>query len=313
MILLASTEDEQRRASVRAWINESPFHAVAFATAEDAWKKSARAEVRDAPDADPAPADKASVYMPPRLSRRQMVGGFAVAASAVGVMTLNSLKPWLDRRNTGHGQRALARLEDGSVITLNGETTFDVDLQRKKRLIHMVRGEALFDIAPDRNRPFVIDLNGAQVRVLGTKFNIRKRDEFVEIAVMEGLVEASSNGKAIRLPAGYAASFRPGGRLAAIHAPHAVADSMAWYEGFMQFDNKPLSAVVSEFNRYRPKPIVIGDPRIESVMITGRFGLEESDAFISALESSFGIVALAANDGAVTLVGPQGETSLDRP
>jgi transmembrane sensor len=305
--LLDSTDDKGQRRSVFAWIDKSPYHAVAFATAQDTWRKSARVILPIAADPGVQPdlgdvETVPSVRSVPFLSRRQLVGGFAAAASVAAAIGIGSLKPWQDRRSTAHGERSVAKLADGSAITLNGETTLDIDLQKERRLVRMVRGEALFDIARDKSRPFIIDLDRAQVEVLGTKFNIRKLDDSIELAVTEGLVAASSNGKVIHLPAGYTAVFRPGGPLTGLHAPDLVAHRLSWYEGFMQFDNEPLSQVVSEFNRYRNMPIFIGDPRIQSTMITGRFGLDESDAFVSALASSFGIHAVSGEDGGLTLV-----------
>ena len=71
---------------------------------------------------------------------------------------------------------------------------------------------------------------------------------------------------------------------------------------FLEFDQQPLEEVVEEFNRYRTKPIVIGDPRIMGTVITGRFGIDESDAFADALQSSFDIAVSRTDNGALVLM-----------
>lgn len=60
--------------------------------------------------------------------------------------------------------------------------------------------------------------------------------------------------------------------------------------------------MVGEFNRYRRRPIVIGDARLESLRIGGRFEVDEADKFLTALTSSFPIEAVATSDGGVLLV-----------
>ncbi|MDF0541375.1 FecR domain-containing protein [Sphingobium sp. H39-3-25] len=308
VILLDSAATLDERNAAHDWINADPRHAVAFAIAQDAWQQSAHARLKNVdldggeqPDASAAlHAEKAE----PGVSRRRLLTGLsALAASVTGVVAVGSAwRLFSQRHSTGHAERALAQLADGSAITMNGETTLDVDLRANKRLIRMVRGEALFDVAKDPDRPFIIDLDGAKIEVLGTKFNVRKRQNGVELSVTEGLVSVSSGQDFIKVPAGSTAIIRLGTSAMAVAAPSVVQQRVAWTEGFLEFDNEPLDEVLDEFNRYRRAPIMIGDPRIASTMITGRFGLNESNEFVSALESSFDIRAIAGPGGELNLM-----------
>ncbi|MGC4251352.1 MAG: FecR domain-containing protein [Sphingobium sp.] len=236
-----------------------------------------------------------------QLTRRQVAAGILAAGTlGTGLHFMASG----DRHSTQHGERTVAHLPDNSSIALNGETVLDVSLGKHRRLVRLEKGEALFDVARDEKRPFVIDLGGAEIEVLGTKFNVRRNTDFIELTVLEGLVAVSSGpaGK-LKVPAGSAAIIRPGLTTAAIRDPNLVHQRASWVDGFLQFDNEPLEQVVEEFNRYRNAPLLIGDPRIRSTLIAGRFGIDESAEFVDALESSFDIRADRQTDGTVILMG----------
>jgi transmembrane sensor len=315
VILLRSTDDKNAHDTAFQWINADPFHAVAFAAADDVWRKSDHLRLRTADqiasqdvqigtdELDPADGKMADWAFP--LSRRQAVGGFfAVAATVAAAVGLGmQFNLFGDRRKTGPGQRQTARLNDGSSISLNGDTTIDLIIDQRRRQVRLLRGEAMFDIAKDAKRPFLVDLGDAQIRVLGTKFNIRRREGVTELAVTEGVVAVSSTGtRPVTVSAGSSALIRPGIATTLVNDPGIVQQRVAWTEGFLEFDQQPLEEVVEEFNRYRANPIVIGDPRIAGTVITGRFGIDESDAFAEALQSSFDIAVSKTDNGALVLM-----------
>lgn len=308
VILLGSDRTSPESRAALVWIDADPRHAVAFAIAQDAWRKSARVRLRQgnlfekATQAADMPIPSLPVK-PGFLTRRQtIITGLSAAALASVVGIGSAFRLLGQRHRTGHAERAVAQFADGSSIAMNGETAMDVDMQESRRLVHLLRGEALFDVARDPARPFIIDLNGARIEVLGTKFNVRKREGTVELSVIEGLVSVSSGKEFVKVPAGSTAIIRPGASVIAVKAPEVVQQRVAWSEGFLEFNNRPLEEIVEEFNRYRTSPIIIGDPRIGSTIITGRFGLTESDEFVAALESSFGIIAAKGLNGEVSLM-----------
>jgi transmembrane sensor len=315
VILLRSTDDKNAHDTAFQWINADPFHAVAFAAADDVWRKSDHLRLRTADQStsedvqvetlhpDPADGKMADWTFP--LSRRQAAGGLlAIAATVAAAAGLGmQFNLFGDRRKTGPGQRQTARLNDGSSISLNGDTTIDLLIDQRRRQVRLLRGEAMFDIAKDAKRPFLVDLGDAQIRVLGTKFNIRRREGVTELAVTEGVVAVSSTGtRPVTVSAGSSALIRPGIATTLVNDPGIVQQRVAWTEGFLEFDQQPLEEVVEEFNRYRANPIVIGDPRIAGTVITGRFGIDESDAFAEALQSSFDIAVSKTDNGALVLM-----------
>ncbi|MBG6116417.1 MULTISPECIES: FecR family protein [unclassified Sphingobium] len=317
VVLLESSTDPADRDAAHRWIASHPYHAVAYASAADIWKKGERIRLRAddqglseeglAAECGEAPlqSNGVSVVRAPVMSRRAvtaaMLSAAAAAVAGVGISTHFAL--FGDHRITKKGQREIARLTDGSSISMNGDTSLDVLMDGNSRKVRLLCGEAMFDIARDEKRPFFVDLGDSEIRVLGTKFNIRRKEGVTELAVTEGVVLVTNNGaEPVNVHAGSSAVIRPGIATTLIQDPALVQERVAWTEGFLEFEEKPLDEVVEEFNRYRANPLVIGDPRIAGTLITGRFGLGESDEFVLALESSFDIKASKGGNGSIILM-----------
>jgi len=242
-------------------------------------------------------------------SRRSMMFGAMAAASAAVAATVGwRLLDNVALYRTGIGERRVVALQDGSKVTLNTASTVEVAFTAHERRVRLVRGEALFEVAHDASKPFLVDAGAARFRALGTAFNVRVRSDVVELTVTQGVVavvagEAGvAQASAAKIVAGGGAVVRSGAV-----APTALDDQhlrqrTAWQEGVLEFDGESLAQVVGEFNRYRRQPIVIGDARLESLRIGGRFEVDEADRFLTALTSSFPIEAIATTDGGVLLV-----------
>ncbi|MGK2909745.1 MAG: FecR family protein [Sphingobium sp.] len=317
VVLIESRGEPADRAAADQWIGSHPYHAVAYAAAADVWSKGARVRLRGdevQPDAD-NPVDIASstpdVYASGNagtfrsISRRTMTTAIlgAAAATVAGIGLAGHFQLLGNHRITKRGQRETARLPDGSSIAMNGDTSLDVLINDSRRKVRLLRGEAMFDIAKDANRPFFVDLGDSEIKVLGTKFNIRRRDGVTELAVTEGVVLVTNRGAdPVKVRAGSSALIRPGVATTLVADPGLVQQRVAWTEGFLEFEEEPLAGVVEEFNRYRKTPLAIGDPRIAGILITGRFGLNEGDEFVLALESSFDIKASKGANGSVVLM-----------
>lgn len=311
---LASGVSPAERQEIYAWVGADPSHAVAFARMEAAWEASER--LRAAPPPlellTPVGADSLLPLMTRGSSRRKlMVGGVAAASAAVAATVGWRLLDNVALYRTGVGERRVVVLKDGSSVTLNTASTVEVAFTSHERRVRLVRGEALFEVAHDAAKPFFVDAGSARFRALGTAFNVRVRPDVVELTVTQGVVAVVSGesrvaqAPAARIAAGGGAVVRSG----AI-APTALDDQhlrqrTAWQEGVLEFDGESLAQVVGEFNRYRRQPIVIGDARLESLRIGGRFEVDEADKFLAALTSSFPIETIATADGGVLLVERQ--------
>lgn len=273
---------------------------------EAAWEAGARLRARP-PAIEDTPANQDA--LPPWVSRRALVGGFVAATALAGAATA----AWRYTRDvelyrTRLGERRVVTLSDGSRVHLNTASTIEVAMEKRRRRIHLVRGEALFEVAHDTARPFLVDAGSARLRAVGTAFNVRIRESLVELTVTEGIVAVAPNGARVRDPgaphivAGDGAVIRSGAVAPTALNPDLLRQRTAWQDGVIELDGETLSQAVEEFNRYRGHPIVVGDPRLANLRVGGRFEVDEADKFLTALEGSFPVSAITAADGSILLV-----------
>jgi transmembrane sensor len=215
-----------------------------------------------------------------------------------------------ERIGTAVGELRRIQLEDGSSVTLSGRTEVAVDFDSGLRLVTLERGEAFFEVAKDARRPFVVHSSGNRIRAIGTAFNVRQSDDGVTVAVSEGTVEIShargshsvdgrqgvtqlQAGERIRIAADHSAIPSP-----MPVAPQAVG---AWREGERQYLGEPLSEVVADLARYSTRKIVIDDPSIGRLQVTGAVFEREMDQWLQSLRSALPVEVTAEMDGTVRI------------
>uniref|UniRef100_UPI00286D4D9E FecR family protein n=1 Tax=Phenylobacterium sp. TaxID=1871053 RepID=UPI00286D4D9E len=128
---------------------------------------------------------------PPARRGWIVAGGVAAAAAvAIAVLPFSALRPAPTQTYvTVKGEHRTVRLADGSVLDLNAGSALSVTLARRERQVILLQGEAVFDVAPDKARPFLIAAGDRTVRVVGTRFDVRRRDGQLSVTVERGLVE----------------------------------------------------------------------------------------------------------------------------
>ncbi|MCT2400941.1 FecR family protein [Novosphingobium mangrovi (ex Huang et al. 2023)] len=300
---------ETERAEIMAWVAQNPAHAVAFARAESAWKDCERLKALgfDLPEEDDG-IDEVSVPVETGkgLSRRGVIlSGIAALAIAAAVPAVRMLGPETQDFSTQRGEVREVRLADGSTLRINTDSKVEVAFSDKRRLVRLLEGEASFDVAHDKARPFDVEADGTVTRAVGTQFTVRRRAHEVELTVTEGIVSVrDGTGQEARIAAGHGAQIKPGAIDASVLDSRTIARRTAWRERMLEFDGLTIGEAVAEFNRYRQTPIVIADPRIASLRVGGRFGLSESEQFLDALQSGFGVRVSKRADGAMEIAEP---------
>ena len=256
-----------------------------------------------------------------RSRRRKALqrGAGAIAASlllAVLVHLVGWPLPWqaggdaVPRYTTAVGEQRTVMLADGSLLTLNTDTSLSVAISDSGRRIHMVEGEAYFDVAADSQRPFVVTLKNSFVRVTGTAFNIRQRGRQAIITVMEGKVQVGSD---VRVGDSSALHYLERGEQAFFDGDkftyHKLEDNalnnvMLWREGKLSFDNQTVDKIVEEIQYYSKEKIVIGNAEIGNLTAGGIFYTDELTSFIDAMENGLPVRAVRRN-GVILLVKKQ--------
>ncbi|WP_317208861.1 FecR family protein [Sphingobium yanoikuyae] len=303
-----------------AWVAQDPAHGFAFAKAEAGWELAERlnelpagqkdgvAAAAVAPPDNPVPAEAIVAASRHRVGRRRLFVSFA-AAAAIGVASTVALRllGTVDHYRTALGETRTVRLADGSKIHLNTNSSVEVALHDDVRSISLLKGEAQFDVAHDKKRPFIVNADGTLVRAVGTMFNVRLRADVTELTVIEGIVAVRNGDSAVRrIESGRSAAVRSGSIAVTHLEPAKIRQRTAWQAGMVEFEGDTLAQAVEEFNRYRPTPLVIGDPAIASLRVGGAFRLDRSQDFVDALESGFGIRAVPGSDNSIILVSAEG-------
>lgn len=240
---------------------------------------------------------------PPSPSRRRFLwGATATAAGATGLVFGGLAYGTRGEAHvTRRGEMRVVPLADGSVVSLNTDTRIRVLYGNDRRLVYLERGEALFDVAKDAQRPFVVHVDDAQVRAVGTSFTVQK---FVhapmEVMVREGVVEIERpTAQTIRLMANMhavAPADNAGGSedmviKTARLAHEDVERALAWREGRIAFQGETLAEAAMQFQRYSDIRIVFADPAIADERITGLFQANDPVGFARAVATSFDLKA----------------------
>ena len=261
-----------------------------------------------------------------RRGTRQSHGRLAWAAAAVllvgiGLVLFTLEKPQEFR--TALGEQRSVLLADGSRVTLNTASTIQVNLHGRRE-VRLVQGEALFDVAHDAARPFVVRAGNALLKDVGTQFNVDMHSNATTVTVVEGQVavdspgakelagaQADNSGRGAVEPLILGANDRVLVTPAGVGTPQRgvnVAASVAWTQRQLMFERRPLSEVAEEFNRYNRDRIDIDSEELRRQEVTGVFDAKDPASFVAFLSSVPGVEIRVAANGThvVSLRSPTG-------
>lgn len=278
-----------------------PENAAAYRRLEELW--------RDADALRQDPQIRAAVEAAGRTRSRprpQVIAAASLAGALACVIVAVLLwRPGGATYATEVGEQRLVRLEDGSQIRLDTASRVLVSLGRERRRVELAQGQALFSVAPDASRPFVVEAGPARVTAVGTVFAVRREAGATSVTLVSGTVDvASVAAPAVperRLAAGQQALVSR--RRQEVRAVDPALQT-SWTEGRLIFRETPLAAAVDEVNRYLTSPVVLDAGGLSSVPVSGVFETGDRDAFVAATGELFGLQAVAAPDGSVTLTRP---------
>lgn len=302
--------DPIQAARLDAWLDQDPAHREAWLNAQDVLASFDFADEHRPLD---LPRRRARALRGPR-SVTPWLAAAACAVAAIGLAV--TLAPWkadmapppaatqtIDFETAA--QQRLFPMPDGSKATLAPGSALDLAYTPGERRARLVRGQAYFDVAHDATRPFVVEAEGRLVTALGTRFDVRSDSEGLRVTLLEGSVRIDVPGAS---PAQAAVVLRPGQELlVAPGKPELVreadtARAETWRETRLVFDDRPLSEVVAELNRYAVLQLVIDDPRVAALRITGQFRAGDNARFARGLAKLYPVRAVPDGPGRLKLV-----------
>jgi transmembrane sensor len=298
------------RAQFDAWASSDLRHRAAYLRLSAAWAKSGRLRTLVPAGAPIDPDFLRRRARRPHWLRPLWIAGMAATVVATALVGWWQFRPVTTTYRTDLGGFSRVPLLDGSVVALNTDSEIRVRLSRTIREIVLVRGEANFDVAHDRRRPFDVHVESAVVRAVGTSFDVRRVDKNnVNVMVTEGRVtlgaaSAAQGGRTaervpVTLAAGQAATSRAGHLEVQDIGAAEAARRLAWQGGAISFQGESLADAISEFNRYSRRRLELADPELGKLRVGGEFRTTDIDSFVAALHASFGLAVVS--DGSGTL------------
>jgi transmembrane sensor len=312
-------------------LNLSPF----FTDERDASEANSSAILLDELQRDaPQTPDPGTGTGMPRTRRFRVIraAGALAASIALAYMATATWFYWPAGPDykTPIGGTASVPMADGSKVTLNTDSAISVALTENEREVRLDQGEAFFEVAHDPNRPFVVTAGDKRVIAVGTKFSVRRIGDDIRVFVTEGKVRLEEGGGSARafsktsahasnshlharaedsraaadqepsgqflLAAGGVARTDGEGILVQQKPLAEVEESLSWRAGYIIFHESSLADAVTELNRYNVRKIVIEDPDIAEIKLSGKFRTTDFDAFVRLIEGGFPLHVRQSSD-----------------
>lgn len=303
--------NERGRKAFLAWLKESPAHMAAYLEMAALWDQSGALEARSKWPLDAlleeAKADPQNVVALDLPGGREGGVSFqrchlwirAVGLAASLLLIIGAaVGTWVySLRNTYSTAVAEQRsivLGEGSTVELNARSRLRINFTEHERRVDLLDGQALFTVAKDASRPFVVESRGTLVRAVGTQFDVYSNVSGTTVTVLEGTVAVTAESAPAPEPpalinAGQQMVIGAQGQLKKVQtASPGVAT--AWTHRQLIFENTPLQDVATEFNRYNHRQLIIRDPRLQAFAIDGVFATTDPVALLNFLRSRPNII-----------------------
>jgi transmembrane sensor len=313
--------DRASRLQFMAWIQRSPEHVRAYVEVAGIYVGLPKSGTINEEDVDrlierlrererrtsavpvrPVPARVANDREKRTINRRWQLVVACVTSLAVITLVASIALSRLGLYTTGVAEQQLLTLEDGSILELNARTQLKVRFTSRERRIDLLTGQALFRVAKDRQRPFIVDSGEAQVRAVGTEFDVHLRRSGTTVTVLEGSVAVrrmrapgasvdpanSADAAGLQLAAGQQLVITD----AAVLQPPAprIAAATAWTNGTLEFDETPLVDAVEDVNRYSRIPFILEGEPPDDLRISGVYSSQDTGSFVRFLRSQADLV-----------------------
>jgi transmembrane sensor len=303
-ISLGSPTAQERRA-FDEWLAADAAHARAYEEYDVLWRSlgpldgdprvsAARSEVRSIASARGL---RSARWRGASIAASVTLAASVLVAVALGAFSGSDpkarLPAWLggpQSFSTAVGQHSTVALEDGSEVVLNTDSEITPAYTRVERAVRMKRGQALFSVARNASRPFVVYAGDRRIVALGTSFDVRLEGASVQVTLLEGRVTvdtiaAQQSSAPVELAPRQQLVTESGARPEVRDADLTAVTS--WREGRLVFSDEPLADAVAEVNRYSRTKIVLADPALAALRISGVFRTGQTAGFVAALETRF--------------------------
>lgn len=294
----------QEQQMVQEWLSESKEHQQQYDHFKKIWDDSKRIAVNSTVNVDDAwarfqqrieraEAPKANTIPFPAESKKKSktFGTWLKAAAVMLLIVSGGVTTYLinNRMITVSSEMAVVTetLPDGSVVTLNKNSSISYRRNFKGETRDVtLHGEAFFDVTPDKNKPFIIDVDGVTVRVVGTSFNVKNTTSKTEVVVATGIVTVSKNENSVRLTPDEVAVVTANSQTP---VKMRSRDNLYNYYKTKEFicDKTPLWRLVEVLNEAYDKDIKIKNKKLKDIQLSTRFSNESLDMIFTVIQETY--------------------------
>lgn len=295
----------EERAAFEDWLAASPSHLAAYLDAERLHRDAAALAGDDLLRAAARRARRsAGAAQRPRLLQR-VAAVAATLAIAAGVAWWSMRPAPVPVESVAHatavGEQRTVLLEDGTRMVLDTDTRVQSRFDASARAVVVERGRVQFEVGRDPARPFRVEAGPGVVRDIGTTFQVARRGESVQVALIEGAVMVAGAGRdEVTLSPGQQVTVAGDGEVG-VAAPLDVVAAAGWPKGELVFQQRPLSSLLDEMNRYSATHVRLADPSLGEIRVSGVFHMDDQAALVAALERGWSLQARRADGGDIVL------------
>jgi ferric-dicitrate binding protein FerR (iron transport regulator) len=179
------------------------------------------------------------------------------------------------------GHRAQSTLPDGTTVWLNAGSTLSYPAVFSGQRVVYLDGEGFFEVAPDKEHPFIVSTGKLNVKALGTKFDISNyKEDNLTVSLLEGSVSVYPEDREEQ-----GIVLLPNEQLAESEGGYVkksfVQDAILWVDGYHSFHNKTLASILSKLELYYDVKIISNNERLLNCTYTGKF--RQTDGVIEIL------------------------------
>lgn len=245
-----------------------------------------------------------------RVPARPIAIAALSAAAALALFIISPLSPLRDEAGavyaTAPEQERLVRLSDGTTIEMAPGARLRASVEGDERRVRFEEGVALFNVAHDASRPFVVMTKFGEIRVLGTSFVVRLRPDGAITTVLSGRVEARremlfSPDNSVAASADQEIELGGGAPTVSVLAPDALDRRLVWRERMVALDGQSLREAAAEVTRFSGVRFAFADSATAQVRLAGYVAGDDVEAFLGLLENNVGVSADRRADGVIVL------------
>lgn len=287
-------------AGFRRWLQANPDNAAEFERVTAVWEAAPHASIAGLP------------RVVQRERRSQTSRRFAIAATLLLIVAGGAFLYDRAERDpeyiTAVGEQRTVPLDDGSRIALNSNSEIRIEFTAERRTVRLLRGEAFFEVAHNKARPFVVIAGENQVTAVGTTFEVRYEPDHIDVTLVEGKVNVTSMAEPLTALSSVSSSKTGLGKLsssgyamtagerlrvakgaaARVDAPRVEAVT-AWRRGEVMLDDTPLTDAIAEMNRYSKSPLIIDGSSIATLHVSGIYHTGDSEGFAQTVAQLYGL------------------------